>query len=126
MGGGLGNKIDRLYDEQCGVCGYCGAICSRAGWSADHIIPKSQGGPNFYWNLLGCCHACNSKKADHSARVMARLHPTRLEVLLHPKVKEAQARMREYVQGLSQRKVINKQGIKLLKRLQHGHDLDWL
>ncbi|GAA5049284.1 HNH endonuclease [Nocardia callitridis] len=43
-------------------CGYC------AGWArtVDHIRPRSRGGPNTWDNLVACCVACNTAKADHT------------------------------------------------------------
>lgn len=37
------------------TCQYCG---DRAG-TADHIIPRSKGGPNTMANLVACCMVCN-------------------------------------------------------------------
>lgn len=37
------------------VCAYCGA----KGHQADHVIPRSKGGPDHRDNLVCCCHHCN-------------------------------------------------------------------
>ena len=29
----------------------------------DHVVPISQGGKNFFYNLQLLCHKCNQKKA---------------------------------------------------------------
>jgi len=42
------------------VCVYCG--CPGVG--ADHIIPKSKGGPDIRENLVWCCQPCNNHKAN--------------------------------------------------------------
>lgn len=33
----------------------------------DHVIPRSAGGSNRYWNLVSACHACNSHRGDTPA-----------------------------------------------------------
>ncbi|NUP28614.1 MAG: HNH endonuclease [Nocardia sp.] len=43
-------------------CGYCGA----GAYTVDHIRPRSRGGPNTWENLIACCGACNTGKADRT------------------------------------------------------------
>lgn len=53
--------------EQSGyICHYCNAPAN----TADHIIPRSQGGSDELSNLLPACHQCNSTRQD---RTMVRL-----------------------------------------------------
>lgn len=41
-------------------CGYCGHKAT----TIDHIIPTSRGGKHEWENVVACCSACNTKKAD--------------------------------------------------------------
>ena len=34
------------------------------GWTDDHLIPASLGGPDDDWNLVTCCHLCNSLRGN--------------------------------------------------------------
>jgi len=47
-----------LRDE--GVCQYCSAQAENV----DHVIPRSKGGMHRWDNVVACCKACNSRKAD--------------------------------------------------------------
>lgn len=48
------------------TCQYCGA--SGGVMTADHIVPKSQGGEDSWDNLVCACTACNNAKGDRSLR----------------------------------------------------------
>jgi 5-methylcytosine-specific restriction endonuclease McrA len=43
-----------------GICHYCGGTAT----TADHVVPKSKGGPSDLWNLVAACRPCNSAKRD--------------------------------------------------------------
>lgn len=43
-------------------CRYCGA--SEPEMTMDHVFPRSRGGGASLKNLVVCCRACNTKKAD--------------------------------------------------------------
>ena len=45
-------------------CSYCEETFSPNKMTVDHVIPKSQGGKNSFYNCVAACHACNLKKAD--------------------------------------------------------------
>ena len=57
---------DRLVNEprtwrkamQADPCSYCG----ETGGEADHIVAKSAGGADAWWNLTGSCGKCNREK----------------------------------------------------------------
>ena len=59
--------LHRIYDEQEGMCRYCGITLF---WEidgdihADHIIPLSRGGTNWPDNIALSCQACNLSKAN--------------------------------------------------------------
>jgi 5-methylcytosine-specific restriction endonuclease McrA len=44
------------------TCYYCGSPAN----TADHLVPLSKGGTHDEYNLVACCHACNSGKRDRS------------------------------------------------------------
>jgi len=43
---------------------YSGRKCRKKYAHADHIWPKSKGGPNYSWNLIMSCAEDNIKKSD--------------------------------------------------------------
>lgn len=47
------------------ICKLCGQARST---QADHIIPRSQGGPDTMENLRGSCHACHSRRTSDENR----------------------------------------------------------
>lgn len=59
------DDLRQLYEEQNGLCGYCGI---RLYWSikrdvsVDHVNPISRGGSNNPDNLILCCMNCNCSK----------------------------------------------------------------
>lgn len=60
-------KNRKIILEQSGyICHYCNGPAN----TADHIVPKSQGGGDELSNLLPACHQCNSTRQD---RTMVRL-----------------------------------------------------
>lgn len=50
------------------VCQYCGGEYSSAELTIDHIVPKVQGGPNQWTNVVACCRSCNMKKGGRTPR----------------------------------------------------------
>lgn len=42
------------------------AFCGGPQKTLDHIIPRSKGGPNRWWNLTPCCYGCNQAKGSRS------------------------------------------------------------
>lgn len=59
------------------TCQYCGT--TQGSMTADHVIPKSQGGEDSWENLVCACVACNNKKGDRS------LSLARMSLLRKPK-----------------------------------------
>jgi hypothetical protein len=48
-------------------CAYCGMpFDERYPHEIDHIVPRSQGGPNHWSNYIGACGGCNICKLDWS------------------------------------------------------------
>lgn len=50
-----------IYLRDGNKCQYCGR---NRNLTLDHIVPKSRGGGDFWENLVVCCSACNTKKAN--------------------------------------------------------------
>lgn len=47
-------------------CQYCGKVFSPSELTLDHVVPRSQGGPRTWDNIVTACRPCNGKKADLS------------------------------------------------------------
>lgn len=56
----LNNKL--LFARDRNVCAYCGDIFQFSKLSRDHIVPRVQGGPNTWMNVVTACKDCNAKK----------------------------------------------------------------
>lgn len=48
-------------------CVYCNEQKTEAELTADHVIPRSQGGPDELYNLVACCLTCNLAKGNKKA-----------------------------------------------------------
>lgn len=53
----------RIFKRDNHQCVYCG---SKKDLTLDHVIPKSRGGKNDWFNLVASCSKCNLKKADRT------------------------------------------------------------
>ena len=49
-------------------CFYCFRELPRDDFYLDHIIPKTQGGHNYQYNLVSSCKSCNTKKNNIDAQ----------------------------------------------------------
>jgi 5-methylcytosine-specific restriction endonuclease McrA len=49
-----------VLERDQGLCAYCG----REATTADHVIPKAQGGLDTMDNLVAACLKCNGAKQD--------------------------------------------------------------
>jgi 5-methylcytosine-specific restriction endonuclease McrA len=61
-------------------CQYCGTKCTIDGLTYDHVLPRSRGGRTTWENIVSCCYACNSAKANRTpteARMALRTTPAR-------------------------------------------------
>jgi hypothetical protein len=45
-------------------CQYVG--CERRATTVDHVIPRCQGGPSTWGNLVACCRECNMLKGGRT------------------------------------------------------------
>lgn len=48
------------------TCQYCGKQPGTSSLTYDHVLPRSKGGKTVWENIVTCCVACNSKKADRT------------------------------------------------------------
>lgn len=53
-----------IYDQQNGLCAYCGQHRNIKYMTVDHIIPLSKGGTDSLENLQCTCKLCNRLKSD--------------------------------------------------------------
>lgn len=49
-----------------GECAYCGSSAHKL--TADHVVPRSQGGSDAASNIVPACERCNEEKADQDWR----------------------------------------------------------
>ena len=52
-----------IYKRDGFRCAYCS---SRKDLTLDHLVPKSQGGPDSWYNLITACQKCNTLKGNRS------------------------------------------------------------
>ncbi len=69
-----------LWLRDGGRCFYCGKRLTWKTKTADHVIPKSKGGPGRTWNLVLSCHPCNQAKGDRDP------DPVHLDMVLRRKL----------------------------------------
>lgn len=43
-------------------CGYCGDKAN----TIDHVLPRSRGGTDSWYNLIAACESCNGRKANRT------------------------------------------------------------
>lgn len=53
-----------LYEQQNGICAYCGCHLEDSGKHLDHIVPISRGGLHTITNVHWTCPTCNLSKGD--------------------------------------------------------------
>ncbi len=61
-------KLNRrnLFARDRNRCQYCGHFFPTNELSIDHVIPRSQGGPDTWENLVCACVRCNAKKGGRT------------------------------------------------------------
>jgi 5-methylcytosine-specific restriction endonuclease McrA len=55
-----------IYKRDKNTCQYCGKRKISSELSIDHVVPKCQGGPTTWENVVCACIDCNSKKAGRT------------------------------------------------------------
>ncbi|MEM1165300.1 MAG: HNH endonuclease [Planctomycetota bacterium] len=63
-----GVKLNRrnLFARDRNQCQYCGNHFPTSELSIDHVVPRSQGGPDSWENLVCSCVRCNSRKGGRT------------------------------------------------------------
>ena len=55
-----------IYKRDHMTCQYCGAQPGTEELNMDHVIPRAQGGPTTWENVVLSCIPCNSRKANRT------------------------------------------------------------
>jgi 5-methylcytosine-specific restriction endonuclease McrA len=55
-----------IYARDAHRCQYCGAKCTPADLTYDHVIPRSKGGLTTWENIVSACYTCNRDKANRT------------------------------------------------------------
>lgn len=61
-----GNRVTRVGVLQ--RDGYACAYCGRRADTVDHVLPRSRGGGDTWFNLVAACQPCNGRKGDRTPR----------------------------------------------------------
>lgn len=61
---GFGRGTHSILKRDGYRCQYLG--CDRKGTTVDHVVPRCQGGPSTWGNLVACCPACNTRKGGRT------------------------------------------------------------
>lgn len=48
------------------LCQYCGRGSDHAALTLDHVVPRSQGGPTCWTNIVTACEPCNRRKGSRT------------------------------------------------------------
>ena len=69
------NKVGRvvltnrsLFNRDHHVCAYCGDHFTTPHLSRDHVVPRADGGPDVWTNVVTACKSCNMKKGRKSVK----------------------------------------------------------
>lgn len=76
-----GVKLNRrnLFARDRNRCQYCGRLFPTSELSIDHVLPRSQGGPDTWENLVCACVRCNARKGGRTP-TQAHMHLVRKPV----------------------------------------------
>lgn len=55
-----------VYSRDGDTCQYCGDRFPRHQLNLDHVVPRSQGGPSSWENVVCSCHPCNRRKGGRT------------------------------------------------------------
>lgn len=55
-----------VYARDRHTCQYCGRRLPRHELNLDHVVPRSQGGPSTWENIVCSCHPCNRRKGGRT------------------------------------------------------------
>ena len=57
-----------VYLRDGNTCQYCGTKLPRAKLNLDHVVPRTQGGPTSWENVVASCIPCNLRKGGRTPR----------------------------------------------------------
>ena len=57
---------NNLFERDRNTCQYCGRVFDRKDLNLDHVVPRDQGGPTTWENIVCSCITCNTRKANHT------------------------------------------------------------
>ncbi len=69
-----------VFSRDCYTCQYCERRPVRAQLNLDHVVPRAQGGPTTWGNVVCCCIPCNRRKGGRTpeqAGIRLRRRPAR-------------------------------------------------
>jgi 5-methylcytosine-specific restriction endonuclease McrA len=55
-----------IFERDKNTCQFCGRVFDRRDLNLDHVIPRDQGGPTTWENIVCSCIACNTHKANRT------------------------------------------------------------
>jgi len=55
-----------IFERDQNKCQYCGKVFDRTELNLDHVIPRDQGGPTSWENIVCSCIICNTRKANRT------------------------------------------------------------
>lgn len=57
---------ENVYARDGGACQYCGRKLTHREATYDHVVPRSQGGPTGWKNVVIACTPCNQRKGGRT------------------------------------------------------------
>ena len=55
-----------IFERDQNTCQYCGNTFDRSELNLDHVVPRDQGGPTTWENIVCSCIECNTHKANRT------------------------------------------------------------
>jgi len=55
-----------IFERDQNMCQYCGKTFDRSELNLDHVVPRDQGGPTTWENIVCSCIECNTLKANRT------------------------------------------------------------
>jgi 5-methylcytosine-specific restriction endonuclease McrA len=55
-----------IFERDQNTCQYCGKVHDRSELNLDHVLPRDQGGPTTWENIVCSCISCNTRKANRT------------------------------------------------------------
>jgi 5-methylcytosine-specific restriction endonuclease McrA len=55
-----------IFERDRNTCQYCGKTFERSELNLDHVVPRDQGGPTLWENIVCSCVECNTRKGNRT------------------------------------------------------------